>query len=69
MKIPLIFGDKKQIEALKEQIAKTEFCRKCNAIAKEWWDFDSGDYFECENCRIMWWYEGGKVKYETFYER
>lgn len=62
----LVFGDKKQIETIKEQNAKAEFCPKCNALAKEWWDWDTGDYYECENCRVMWWTENGKRQYESY---
>jgi DNA-directed RNA polymerase subunit RPC12/RpoP len=62
----LVFGDKKQIEELKRQAENTEFCSRCGAIAKSWWDWDTGDYYECENCRVMWWYENGKKEIEQY---
>jgi len=58
---PLVFGDKEQIEQFKKQGAEAPFCPKCGTLSNEFWDWDSGEYFECPRCWCMWWIKKGKI--------
>lgn len=62
----LEFGNIEQIKALKEASEKAPFCPRCNSLGRESWDEGFGDFSECDNCRIMWWKEKGRVKIEEW---
>lgn len=52
---PLVFGDKKQIEELKEANAKAIFCPRCNSPKTgEDCEWEGDSYFYCDDCKYEW---------------
>ncbi len=55
-----------QVAKANSRLQAAETNKKAAIIEVEHWDEGCGDYAECENCRIVWYEEKGRVKIEEW---